>query len=152
MSGGRIELPELANLLNIDFSQVEQQANHLVKSDNRLFLVLGQLINASYLDRIAEEINDKLQLEGTVSVSVITKDYNLPSDFVFEQITARLGSIIEGFQDESNPKVIVTQSYVARNRAKIRAVLRAITIPTSVQSICNKYGIEVFKILKEKCD
>jgi len=142
MNGGRLELPELANLLNVDFSQVEAQANQLVKNDNRLFLVLGQLISSLYLDRIAEEINDKLQLEGTISIPVITKDYNLPSDFVFEQITARLGSLIEGFQDESNPKVIVTQTYVARNKAKIRAVLRAITVPTSVHSICNRFGFE----------
>ena len=65
MNGGRLELPELANMLNVDFSQVEAQANLLVKNDNKkLFLVLGQLISCQYLDRIAEEVNGKLQLEG----------------------------------------------------------------------------------------
>lgn len=143
INGGRLELPELANLLNVDFSQVEAQANQLVKHDSkRLFLVLGQLINSQYLDKIAEEINDKLQLEGTVSISVITKDYNLPSDFVFEQLVSRIGSIIEGFQDPHDPKVIVTQAYVARNKAKIRAVLRAITVPTAVNVICNRFQLE----------
>jgi len=143
INGGRLELPELANILNVDFSQVEAQANQLVKNDSkRLFLVLGQLVNSHYLDRIAEEINDKLQLEGTVSISVITKDYNLPSDFVYEQVTSRLGSIIEGYADPNDPKVIVTPSYVARNKAKIRAVLRAVTVPTAINVICTRFQLE----------
>ena len=74
---------------------------------------------------------------------MITKDYNLPSDFVYEQMVKRLGSIIEGFQDDADGKVIVTQTYVARNKAKIRAVLRAITVPTAVNVICNRFELEV---------
>ena len=33
MSGGRIGIPELSAILTIDFSQIEAQANHLVKSN-----------------------------------------------------------------------------------------------------------------------
>ena len=87
--------------------------------------------------------NTRSQFSGTVSISVITKDYNLPSDFVYEQMVKRLGSIIEGFQDDADGKVIVTQTYVARNKAKIRAVLRAITVPTAVNVICNRFELEV---------
>ena len=76
MSGGRIGIPELSNILTVDFSQIEAQANNLVKSDSRLFMVLGQIISADYLDRVAEEINDKLQVEGTTSIPVLTKEYN----------------------------------------------------------------------------
>ena len=54
-------------------------------------------------------------------------------------MTSRLGSIIEGFRDESDPKVILTPSHVARNRAKIRGVLSAISVPTSVASILARY-------------
>ena len=70
MSGGRIGIPELSSILTIDFSHIEAQANHLVKSDSTLFMVLGQLISADYLDRVAEEINDRLQLEGRISIAV----------------------------------------------------------------------------------
>ena len=142
MSGGRIGIPELSNILTIDFSQIEAQANNLVKSDSRLFIVLGQIISADYLDKIAEEINDRLQLEGTTSISILTKEYNLPADFIFEQLTSRLGSIIEGFQDESDPKVIITPGYLSRNRARIRGALNAITVPTSVSAIVSKFGFD----------
>ena len=64
MSGGRIGIPELSSILTVDFSQIEAQANNLVKSDSRLFMVLGQIISADYLDRVAEEINDKLTYQA----------------------------------------------------------------------------------------
>ena len=142
MSGGRIGIPELSNILTIDFSQIDAQANNLARSDSRLFIVLGQLISADYLDRIAEEINDRLQLEGTTSISILTKEYNLPADFILEQITSRLGSIIEGFQDESDPKVIITPGFLSRNRARIRGALMAITVPTPVATIVSKFGFD----------
>ena len=67
--------------------------------------VLGQLVDTTYLDFIAEEINEKLQLEGTVSISTITKEYDLPSEFLQEEVLARLGSVIEGYRDPHDPKV-----------------------------------------------
>ena len=142
MSGGRIGIPELSSILTVDFSQIESQANALVKSDSRLFMVLGQIISADYLDRAAEELNDRLQLEGTISIATLTKEYNLPADFIFEQISKRLGSIIEGFQDESDPKVIITPGYLSRNRARIRGALTAITVPTSVSTIVTRFNLE----------
>ena len=142
MSGGRIGIPELSNILTIDYSQIEAQASGLVKSDSRLFMILGQLISADYLDRIAEDINDRLQLDGTIAIATLTKELNLPADFVFEQVSLRLGSIIEGFKDESDPKVIITSGFLSRNRARIRGVLTAITVPTSVSSIVTKFNFD----------
>ena len=75
--------------------------------DSRVNFVLGQLVDSSYLDFIAEEINEKLQLEGTVSISTITKEYDLPSEFLQEEVAARLGSVIEGYRDPHDPKVIL---------------------------------------------
>ena len=139
---GRVSLVDLAQALNVDYSHVEHQAQLLSKQDSRVNFVLGQLVDASYLDFIAEEINEKLQLEGTVSISTITKEYDLPSEFLQEEIVARLGSVIEGFRDEHDPKVILTPSYVQRNKAKIRGALSAITVPTPVANTINKFGIQ----------
>jgi hypothetical protein len=63
-------------------------------------------------------------------------------------VTSRLGSIIEGFRDESDPKVILTPSHVARNRARIRGVLSAVSVPTSVSSILARWGIQIPKIIR----
>ena len=102
---GRSSLVDLANALNVDYSHIEHQAQLLAKQDSRVNFVLGQLVDSSYLDYIAEEINEKLQLEGTVSISAITKEYDLPSEFLQEEVVARLGSVIEGYRDPHDPKV-----------------------------------------------
>lgn len=118
-------------------------------------------MDSAYCDLICEEINEKLQLDGTVSISTITKDYDLPSgtrsgtgtfrvrtlmfsfaEFLQEEIVRRLGSIIEGFRDGHDPKTILTTNYVQRNKAKIRGALSAVTVPTSVASIVNKFHIQ----------
>ena len=158
---GRSSLVDLANALNVDYSHVEHQAQLLAKQDSRVNFVLGQLVDSSYLDFIAEEINEKLQLEGTVSISAITKEYDLPSEFLQEEVVARLGSVIEGYRDPHDPKVIylrtvssdqiycdtfsqqviLTPSYVQRNKAKIRGALSAVTVPTPVANIIHKFGI-----------
>lgn len=36
----------------------------------------------SYLDELAEEINDKLQETGQVTISELCKAYDLPGDFL----------------------------------------------------------------------
>lgn len=124
--------------INFDFVF---QSSYVVKQDSKVQIVLGQLVNATYIDSICEEINEALQLHGTVSINQLTKDYDLPSEFLQEEIFRRLGSIIEGFRDENDPKTILTPSFVVRNKAKIRGALSAITVPTSVATIVNRFKI-----------
>lgn len=42
-----------------------------------------------------------------MSISTITKEYDLPSEFLQEEVVARLGSVIEGYRDPHDPKVIL---------------------------------------------
>ena len=46
-----------------------------------------------------------MSVKYDVAFSSLTKEYNLPTDFLLEQMSARVGSIIEGFKDETDPKV-----------------------------------------------
>ena len=42
---GRINLVELQQILNVDFSHIETKVNDIVKHDHKLDFVLGQLID-----------------------------------------------------------------------------------------------------------
>ncbi|XP_040581791.1 E3 UFM1-protein ligase 1 [Lepeophtheirus salmonis] len=137
--GGRIPLGELAKILCVDYVHVEIQSSILSKSDSSVFLVLGQLVNNDYIDRLCEEVNEVLQQKGCISIATLTKEYDLPSEFLEEQIGKRIGSIIEGFKDEENQKNILTMSYVLRQKARVRGVLSAITVPTGVASLIQKF-------------
>ena len=115
----------------------------MIAKSSRVNLILGQLIDGNYVDSICEEINEQLQLEGTISIAKITKEYDLPSEFIQDEVDKRLGSIIEGFRDDNDPKIILTPSYVMRNRAKVRGALSALTVPTPIAKILQKYKIQV---------
>lgn len=79
---GRINLVELAKVLNVDLSHITQRAAELQKQDPSVSLVLGQLVDKTYTTRLAEEINEKLIQQGQVSISDLTRQYDLPSEFL----------------------------------------------------------------------
>lgn len=73
---------ELAKILNVDLSHITQKSAELQKQDQSISLVLGQLIDKTYTTRLAEDINDKLIQQGQVSISDLTRQYDLPSEFL----------------------------------------------------------------------
>lgn len=137
VSGGRINLTELAKILNVDLTRITASATKISHKSRKIFLILGQLINEDYIQRVAAEINEKLNQAGELSVTQLTEQYDLPADFIQQKIIDRnLGSIIIGQRDSSDSKVLFTLSYISRCRAKVRGALMGITRPVSVASIC----------------
>ncbi|ELU03598.1 hypothetical protein CAPTEDRAFT_148455 [Capitella teleta] len=150
--GGKINVVELQQLLNVDLHHIETVVTQIVKSQQNLNLVLGQLIDKSYLDNLAESINDQLQKNGQLFISELTKAYDLPSDFLSDAIFARLGKIIKGQVDAQDRNIIFTRAFVARRQAKIRGALSALTKPVTLMSIMNSLNIQenmFFGILDE---
>lgn len=125
--GGRINIVDLQQSINVDLVHVESKANDIAKSDKGVQLILGQLIDDSYLDRLAEEVNDKLQEAGLMSISELCKSYDLPGDFLSEELSKRLGKLIQGEMDQYHRGVIFTPAFVARHKARIRGLFSAIT-------------------------
>lgn len=117
------------------------------------------LVCSTYLDHLAEEVNDKLQEAGLISVAELCKNYDLPGDFLSEvslknssplmprvlffffflnintnisvgcpqELSKRLGKLIQGEKDQYDWGVIFTPAFVARHRARIRGLFSAIT-------------------------
>ncbi|KAM7027034.1 E3 UFM1-protein ligase 1 [Passerculus sandwichensis] len=152
VSGGRVNIVDLQQVINVDLLHIENRANDIVKSEKGIQLVLGQLINESYLDQLAEEINDKLQETGQVTISELCKAYDLPGDFLLQALSRRLGRIIHGQLDQENRGVIFTEAFVSRHRARIRGLFTAITRPTPVSSLITRYGFQehlLYSLLEE---
>ncbi|XP_039915427.1 E3 UFM1-protein ligase 1 isoform X1 [Hirundo rustica] len=150
--GGRVNIVDLQQVINVDLLHIENRANDIVKSEKGIQLVLGQLINESYLDQLAEEINDKLQETGQVTISELCKTYDLPGDFLIQALSRRLGRIIHGQLDQENRGVIFTEAFVSRHRARIRGLFTAITRPTPVSNLITRYGFQehlLYSLLEE---
>ncbi len=89
LHGGRISLTELVPILNISYHAIESRAQDISQTKPEIHLVSGQLIDDDHLDRLAEEINETLQQSGQITVVELTKQYELPIDFILQV----LGSI-----------------------------------------------------------
>lgn len=150
--GGRINIVDLQQIINVDWVHVENRASDIAKSDKGVQLVLGQLIDDTYLDRLAEEVNDKLQEAGLISIAELCKNYDLPGDLLSEELSKRLGRLIQGEMDEYNRGVIFTPAFVARHKARIRGLFSAITRPTPVSSMIGAFGFQehlLYSVLEE---
>jgi len=140
--GGRINLVELVKLLGVDLNQIAARAAEIERTDQNCSLILGQLIDKTYVTRIAEEINEKLLQQGQITIGEITRHYDLPSDFLQMVVEKNLGKIIRGKQDKTDHQVFFTESFVARNRACVRGALAAALQPISVAMLLNQCRVE----------
>lgn len=150
--GGRINIVDLQQIINVDWVHVENRASDIAKTDKGVQLILGQLIDDTYLDRLAEEVNDKLQEAGLISIAELCKNYDLPGDFLTEELSKRLGKLIQGEMDQYNRGVIFTPAFVARHKARIRGLFSAITRPTPVSSMIGAFGFQehlLYSVLEE---
>ncbi|XP_058446223.1 E3 UFM1-protein ligase 1 homolog [Malaya genurostris] len=140
--GGRANLVDLAKALNVDFDKIQRIADQIISEDATIKFVLGQLLDDSYMQRVASEINEKLSQAGEINVADLTIQYDLPADFILNNIIVKhLNKIIMGKQDSSNANIFFTQSYITRSKAKIRGALAAITRPTPISAILAQSGV-----------
>uniref|UniRef100_A0A674DB01 E3 UFM1-protein ligase 1 n=1 Tax=Salmo trutta TaxID=8032 RepID=A0A674DB01_SALTR len=142
----------LIQIINVDWVHVEARANDIARSDKSVQLVLGQLIDENYLNRVSEEVNDKLQEAGLVNIPELCKNYDLPGDFLTEELSKRLGKVIQGQMDEYNRGVLFTPAFVSRHRARIRGLFSAVTRPTPVSNVIGVYGFQehlLYSVLEE---
>uniref|UniRef100_A0A674CQR0 E3 UFM1-protein ligase 1 n=1 Tax=Salmo trutta TaxID=8032 RepID=A0A674CQR0_SALTR len=150
--GGRVNIVDLQKLINVDWVHVEARANDIARSDKSIQLVLGQLIDENYLNRVSEEVNDKLQEAGFVNIPELCKNYDLPGDFLTEELSKRLGKVIQGQMDEYNRGVLFTPAFVSRHGARIRGLFSAVTRPTPVGNVIGVYGFQehlLYSVLEE---
>ena len=142
MNSGRIHLADLACTLNIDFAHIEAKAAELARnSAGEVVIVLGQLINSEYREKLAEEINVKLRENGVVNVADLSKHYDLPAHFIDSLIGERLGLSIHGVRDAADSRTIFTDSYVNQYKAKLRGILLATTRPVSLPQILSRFHL-----------
>ncbi|KAA0708866.1 E3 UFM1-protein ligase 1 [Triplophysa tibetana] len=152
MNGGRINLVDLQKIISVDLVHVESRASEMTKSDKSTQLILGQLIDNKYLDCLAEEVNDKLQAAGQLNIAELCKTYDLPGEFLTEELNKRLGRIIQGQIDQYNRGVIFTKAFLSRHQARICGLFSAITRPTQISGLINIYGFKdnlLYSVLEE---
>ncbi|XP_017774155.1 PREDICTED: E3 UFM1-protein ligase 1 homolog [Nicrophorus vespilloides] len=142
VSGGRVNLVDVAKAIGVDLVHVNTYVSEVTHSMKDVTCIMGQLIDASYVTRIAGEINEKLSQQGQININELTLHYDLPSDFLQNTVVEKnLGKLIFGRQDRNDPRLYFTESFVASAKAKIRGALYGLTKPTSATVIANNADV-----------
>eukprot|EP00029_Vermamoeba_vermiformis_P005751 TRINITY_DN2084_c0_g1_i1.p1 TRINITY_DN2084_c0_g1~~TRINITY_DN2084_c0_g1_i1.p1 ORF type:complete len:753 (+),score=259.96 TRINITY_DN2084_c0_g1_i1:165-2261(+) len=134
--GGRIGVLELQPILNVSAEQIELKAQEIVNKYRTMHLVQGELISSTYIDRIAEEINESLREYGHVTIVEMSKRFGLSHDFINNAIKDKVGNKINAILADD---ILYTEAFVDRYRSRIRGLFSALTKPTPVTQILSQH-------------
>ncbi|KAF7995984.1 hypothetical protein HCN44_008739 [Aphidius gifuensis] len=68
-----------------------------------------------------------LYLDNYINVFELTLQYDLPTESIQNLVEKELGYTVHGKQDKQDSRMFYTENFIAKNRAKIRGALSAIT-------------------------
>lgn len=140
--GGRVNITELASILNVDLSHIERVVHELLHSDESSFigklqLFQGDVIADMYLENLAEEINQELKGAGKLTIGDLAVQHTLTSEFITRLVEPRLGLTIDAQMSGGS---LYTAAYVTRHNARVRGLLSAITSPASLPQLVREYA------------
>jgi len=133
--GGRVNLVEMHELVNVDLSVVEATVTSMLKTDGYLTLVQGDLVDRTYIEGLAVEVNDMLQEAGYVSIAELCSTFDLPFDFLLEKLEPLVGTVVKGQLDVPFNTAYFTEAFVRRQRARVLGVFSGITRPTALSAL-----------------
>ncbi|CAN8066467.1 unnamed protein product [Agarophyton chilense] len=147
--GGRVNIIDLPDALNVSLNHIEAAMPKIIKDDNSVRLVRGEVLTDYYLDALAEEINDSLIASetGRDEVGAIATRYSLPVDIIRETVAKHEGTSIQA-KYEASSGLLRSTSSLARQESAARGILRAICAPTLLSDIANSFGLPLSLIHK----
>lgn len=77
-----------------------------------------------YVDKLCNELNERLMDAGMISVSQIAKTWDLPNEILSGLVLVGVGSKIDALRDGD---VLYTRTYLSSQRNIIRALLCGLT-------------------------
>uniref|UniRef100_A0A4W3JEX3 E3 UFM1-protein ligase 1 n=1 Tax=Callorhinchus milii TaxID=7868 RepID=A0A4W3JEX3_CALMI len=158
--GGRINIVDLQQILNVDLMHIETKANDIAKMEKSIQLILGQLIDESVL-RISYPKRLHFFSEKRITQPVPVSHRNLPLSFLEELLTSgRLnGAVIGGRQDKaiyipdiySRTQNNWVDSFFKQNGYLEYDTLSRLGIPDPINYIKKRYKSTPLTYLKATC-
>eukprot|EP00177_Eucheuma_denticulatum_P006333 GFKZ01011545.1.p1 GENE.GFKZ01011545.1~~GFKZ01011545.1.p1 ORF type:complete len:804 (+),score=141.73 GFKZ01011545.1:221-2632(+) len=151
--GGRVNVIDLPDALNVDLSHIEKSIDEIIDPPS-VRLIRGELLTDYFLTSVAEEINDHLTSseKGVDDVGSIASRYSLPVSVIREVITTHLGTIIDATLDPRNSDILLSAASLVRYRSAARGLLRATTTPTVLADLAKIRGLSLDVITEQVAD
>lgn len=147
---GRISLLELSKILEVDYPVIELHVNKLLSNpyeylNEQCLLVAGEIMTKSFVRRIAEEIRDRLEFRGVVSMIELSRIYNFTPQFLTSTIGEYNGVLFNVHRDGDR---LYTHLFMAKQKSKILGYLSAVITPTSLADCGSELDIPLKVLLR----
>ena len=136
---GRIYLIDIPQILSVSLDVIESRMPKLLKKNKQSLIKLeNEIITATFLNQICEEINEDLQQRSQINLAELTLKYNFTMNFLKEQLVSRIESnIIEG--NIVGGERLCTLTYQELTRSRFRGILRGATKPLGLSGLAKDF-------------
>lgn len=141
--GGRVNLIDLPDALNVDLSHIQAaMPDVLADAPVPTKLVHGEVVSDDYLATLAGDIDASLtaSLSGVDDVGAIAQRTILPVAVIRKCIAEHLGSLIHATLDEKTG-VLRSDAARVRDEAAARGCLRACAAPAALAELGKRHAI-----------
>ncbi|KAK4467531.1 hypothetical protein MN116_008909 [Schistosoma mekongi] len=135
---------KLASNLDVDFDVIETRVLELItldaqsKSPCRLISIPSEVINSSYVRRVAHLILDRLEEQGQTSIDELTTMFSLPTTFI-SNIMQEYQSTL--FRVHKYGEKYFMDTFLNATKAKVRGYFTGVVRPVTLTSVALKLQV-----------
>lgn len=135
--GGRVGVTDLPGEVGVSIEHCEARVELMCKKDSSLRRLHGEILSGQYVQNVAQEIEESLEECGCLAVSDLAIRYNLPADFVRDDIIVRVDT-----PHVAKQNAIYTGAHAARVEARARGALRGCTLPVTLAQLAARHRLD----------
>ncbi|KAI1311327.1 E3 UFM1-protein ligase 1 [Mortierella claussenii] len=140
---GRVSLLDLPKVLNASLSDIQSRVQEMTRTQpGSIIHVQDELLQVKYLDKMTEQMNADLAQQGYLAVMDACQKYQFGIDFIRQFLKERVGSAIAGQWDTVDRGLIITSSFLEREKATLIIALAELNEPTSLQSLRSRHVVQ----------
>ncbi|GAB5367069.1 hypothetical protein AAMO2058_001198300 [Amorphochlora amoebiformis] len=143
---GRVSMLEVQAACDVSMRHIEEKVQLIIAEDPTTILLQGEIMSRSYLDGVAEEVNERVQTEGRVNIASLSSQLDLPPAFLKDHINHHIGTTIHATLSGTQ---LYTHAFVSRVRAQIRGGLRGLSMPTALKDIAQDLSLDLKMAIAE---
>lgn len=138
--GGRVNVTDLPDALNVDLSYIEAALVGVLDEGTRVFN--GEIVTAAYLGGVAADVELGLEasVRGVDDVGSIAERTGLPVGVVRECVKKHAGGVISASFDEATG-VLRSEKSRVRDMCAARGALKAASAPVRFIEIAQRIGV-----------
>jgi len=137
---GRISKQELQKIADVQNSILEERLSLLLKKDQSLSIIEGNIIANYYLETISTEIDTLVASHGNLNISEISSKYDLSIDFFKGFLKSKIDS--GAIKGRLFPTRLITDLYIDSQTQRLRPLLIASICPVNIQTLIETYKLD----------